>query len=270
MTEYAIPRKMTFGENSGLRPDREFFLGPNRPPKLAVCIPACNEESLIPVIQNLMDCVQIENLLVCVVINASEDATEVCRRQNALTFETLVAFLQSQNPEFSIHVALYNAIPAKKSGVGMARKLAMDKACSLSESTNSDTVLLCLDSDCQVEENYLKAVAGYFAVRKNVLAASVYFEHPLPEDHQLRESITSYELHLRYLKNALQWAGYPWYFHTVGSSMAVRARTYLASGGSPIQRPCAVWNRQKYVGTAQWGESAHLQFSIVSGIATIF
>ena len=39
-----------------------------------------------------------------------------------------------------------------------------------------------------------------------------------------------YELHLRYYKNAQQYTGLPFVFHTIGSSMAVRAAAYAKQG----------------------------------------
>ncbi|MDR2040085.1 MAG: glycosyltransferase family 2 protein, partial [Bacteroidales bacterium] len=40
-----------------------------------------------------------------------------------------------------------------------------------------------------------------------------------------------YELHLRYLNQAMRYTGFPYAYHTVGSSFAVRASAYVKQGG---------------------------------------
>lgn len=47
----------------------------------------------------------------------------------------------------------------------------------------------------------------------------------------ISHAITLYELHLRYYVEALRFAGFPHAFHTIGSSMAVRADGYMKQGG---------------------------------------
>jgi len=67
-----------------------------------------------------------------------------------------------------------------------------------------------------------------------VNGASIYFEHPIEGDKYdsvVYEGIVLYELHLRYLVQALRYAGFPYSFHTVGSSFAVGASAYVKQGG---------------------------------------
>ena len=45
------------------------------------------------------------------------------------------------------------------------------------------------------------------------------------------DAITQYELHLRYYLNAVRSTGYPYAYHTVGSSFTVRADVYCKEGG---------------------------------------
>ena len=62
---------------------------------------------------------------------------------------------------------------------------------------------------------------------------TIYFEHALDkiETAELREGIIYYELFLRYYVTALRYSGFPFAFHTIGSSMAVRADVYAKTGG---------------------------------------
>ena len=69
---------------------------------------------------------------------------------------------------------------------------------------------------------------------------SIRFEHPLSNEEyggaemfppEVFTAIAQYELHLRYYLQSLRSTLYPYAFHTVGSSMAVRADVYCMEGG---------------------------------------
>ncbi|MBS3915944.1 MAG: hypothetical protein KG003_15715 [Bacteroidetes bacterium] len=222
---------MKSGVNSDFLPDLQFQSEIPDSISLAICIPACNELSLIPVIQSLKSCIPQKGTLVSIAINASDSADNSVKNTNETAFLELKKFIQKDIPWFAIDLCLYNQLPDKKSGVGLARRLAMDRACTHLKSESSSGILCGLDADCTVKNNYCTELFQFFKMNPEIYAASIYFEHPEPEDRKLNSAIYLYEMHLRYLKNALQWCGYPWYYHTVGSSMAVRARIYLENGG---------------------------------------
>ena len=120
-------------------------------------------------------------------------------------------------------------LPDPKGGVGWARKIVLDEAARL---LSQEGIMLCLDSDCTVAQNYLKVVTDHFQSNPDCNAVSIYFEHNLDTlGYDERHAIIQYELHLRYLVHAMRWAGHPFAFQTVGSSMAVRRKGYLAHGG---------------------------------------
>lgn len=222
---------MGIGANSDFLPDQFFQKGDWSNIKHVVCIPACNEISLFPVLNSINHCSSIANVAVVVAINAAENADENIKKTNQKAFDELVNSQEANSFWFPWMVELYNHLSPKKAGVGLARKLAMDRACKEIKTISGENILLCLDADCTVSTNWVQEIINYFSANKNIKAASVYFEHPVPEDALLTEAILLYEMHLRYLKQALQWAGFPWYFHTVGSSMALRAETYVKNGG---------------------------------------
>lgn len=198
--------------------------------RLSVCIPAYKEKSLVKVLESLLQCEVVEAAVtVFVLINASENASEEIKSINNHAFEEATRFAENRALTFHLVLLIDNAMPAAKAGVGLARRTVMNYATE--NVGDKDHVLVALDADCHISGNYLKAIYTFFNTQKNLHAASVYFEHPMPEDKHLKEGIVLYELHLRFLKNALQWSGFPWYFHTVGSSMAVRAGMYKKQGG---------------------------------------
>lgn len=220
---------MEIGANSGYLPKQVFGLNTIEP-LVSVCIPAYGELTLVPTLESLLRCTPLDHVAVYVCFNSAVDADVHATSLNRKAFEEIETWVAQQKPWFQVKLLLYDQLPSKKAGVGLARKLCMDEAAK-DQKGNAHGILLALDADCTVEPNYLVSVRDFFTKNTSVVAASIYFEHPIPKDDILSEGILEYELHLRYLKNALKWCGYPWYFHTVGSSMALRTLTYLKSGG---------------------------------------
>ena len=93
-------------------------------------------------------------------------------------------------------------------------------------------IILCLDADFTCDFDYLVEIEKWFSDPERV-ACSIYFEHPLesPDNQRVTEAIILYELHLRYYVQSLRFASFPYAFHTIGSSMAVRSDVYRKQGG---------------------------------------
>jgi hypothetical protein len=122
-------------------------------------------------------------------------------------------------------------MPDKSGGVGAARKTGMDAALRLFDYTISgEKLLISLDADTLVEDNYLEAIRNYFLQNK-AAAAVVNFVHQRPVMTRRRIAICAYEIFLRYYVLGLRYAGSPYSFHTVGSAMACTADAYVAVGG---------------------------------------
>ncbi len=171
------------------------------------------------------------DIVVILLINSSiSDNLEVLQKnENAL--ETAL-FFEPRN--YHLAPLWVRDIPDKLSGVGYARRMAMDAACFYCKKYGfPDNPVLCLDADSTVAENYFVETARFFNDHSEFDAASIYFEHPVQEveDPGLKSGIIDYENHLRYFIQAQKWSGHPHAFHTVGSSMAVRAAAYLREGG---------------------------------------
>jgi hypothetical protein len=157
------------------------------------------------------------------------------RARNEASLQSACAFASAHRTDrFRIHTLHFPALPWKKAGVGLARKIGMDEALRRFDAAGRpEGVILCFDADCLCDPNYLRAVEHYFAAQPKSPGCSVYFEHPLdgPEDPRIYEAVTLYELHLRYYVEGLRWSCFPHAFHTIGSSMAVRASVYREQGG---------------------------------------
>ncbi|MCX5828622.1 MAG: glycosyltransferase family 2 protein [Deltaproteobacteria bacterium] len=124
----------------------------------------------------------------------------------------------------------------RKGGVGHARKIGMDRALTLLDPhCHGKKWIFCLDADTLVEPNYLSALRNHFE-RFSPPGAVVAFSHRIPEDRLLAAGICCYEIFLRYYVLGLGWAGSPYAFHTIGSTMACTAAAYTAVRGMPCRQ----------------------------------
>jgi hypothetical protein len=204
---------------------------------LVVVIPACKEPFLILSLIALKKCKLPEaDVEVIVVINDGEKAPESTKDINKESFRTALDWAsKNSSPRLKFHVLYFNELPSKKAGVGLARKIGMDEACwRFEKAGNPNGIIACFDADSKCDTNYLRALERHFLEHKDIAAASIYFEHPIagPDyDEKHYKAITAYELHLRYFIEAQRWTGFPFAFHTVGSSMAVHWMDYIKQGG---------------------------------------
>lgn len=123
-------------------------------------------------------------------------------------------------------------LPEKEGGVGLARKIGMDAALNIFnyKEKRKEKILICLDADCTVKENYLTEIHKHFYENK-IKAASIYFEHILTYPEDDNSAIICYETFLRYYVMCLRYAGSYYAFHTIGSAMACDHQIYIKTEG---------------------------------------
>jgi len=206
-------------------------------PRMIVVIPSYNEPALLRSLESLYRC-RLPSCFVEVIIvmNHPEHASKDARRQNEESLRDAAHWiLQHTSSKLHFHVIYKPDVPEKIAGVGYARKTGMDEAVyHYLRSNVDDGVIIGFDADATCDENYLEEIERTFFGGKQVNGASIYFEHPIEGDEfdaSVYEGIVLYELHLRYLNQALRHAGFPYAYHTVGSSFAVSAPAYVKQGG---------------------------------------
>ncbi|WMN11074.1 glycosyltransferase [Marivirga salinae] len=198
-----------------------------------VVIPVYKEENLIPTLTSLVACKETNYPVeIILVVNHPENVEQEVKNQSQKTVEEIEGFVNQNPSELTFHIIKAFDLPAKKAGVGLARKIGMDEAAYRFNSINQNGVILCFDADSQCLPNYLQEIEKHFLNNINCTGVSVHYEHPLYLDNgEINEAIILYELHLRYYIQALKYTGYPFAFHTIGSSMAVRSSVYQKQGG---------------------------------------
>lgn len=202
---------------------------------LIVVIPCYNEPDLLASLNSLWHCTRpVRAVEIIVVINSSESAPPEILAQNQRTLAEASAWAREDcDRYFRVHFLHTSSLPRKHAGVGLARKIGMDEALHRLDLLDQlEAPIVCFDADSTCAENYLTEIETYFDTHPKSPGCSIYFEHPLETLDSIHpEAITLYELHLRYYVQALRFAGFPHAFHTIGSSMAVRASAYLRQGG---------------------------------------
>ena len=196
-----------------------------------------NETALTESIESLAQCTSPTcDIEVIIAVNSSENASEQVLLQNKKTIEDAQKWItEKQRKNLRFFIIHAPGLQRKEAGVGLARKIAMDAAVARFNYLNKpDGIISSYDADALCDKNYFIEIHSHFTKNPKSPGASIYFEHPLDNDmitEVQKNGIIQYELHLRYLRLAMQYAGLPYAFHTVGSSFCVRAGAYVKQGG---------------------------------------
>lgn len=119
----------------------------------------------------------------------------------------------------------------KKGGVGMARKIGCDVALRLYARGEVESPWIhCTDADASLPADYFSRISNLEA---SVSLALYPFWHKCEPDECSARAIKQYELFLRYYERGLTYAGSPYAFQTLGSTIAVRALSYAQVRGFP-------------------------------------
>ena len=212
--KYAIPAEFDYG--------------------MVVVIPCFDEPDVLTTLKSLLRCVPAQQSVgVLVVVNSSELTDKSIVNHNRVTYNEVLAFAEEYNqPQLAFHALLCENMPRKHAGVGLARKIGMEWAVrGFLQSNNSDGVIISLDADCTVSENYLQLIEHQFTTYSPNCCV-LNFKHRTKDDNPaLQNAIDQYEAYIWYFRNALKAIDFPFYYHTIGSAFAVLADAYVRTGG---------------------------------------
>ncbi len=207
-------------------------------------VPAYNEAITF---LDLLANIQHKNVLMILVINAEVDApSHAVKTNHQLIYQLLRKYslqatyseqpcVQLLSTEFGsiLWVDRNNDRLPKKTGVGLARKIAADIGLRLILQGNIESPwIYSTDADVQLPTDYFQRIAANKAV------ANVFpFQHRVESSSPAQmHAMTLYERSLHHYVNGLKQAGSPYAFHTIGSTFAVHAKAYAAVRGFP-KRP---------------------------------
>ncbi len=172
--------------------------------------------------------------VICVVNNREPDlAGEEDCADNQRTLDALPAFA-GEYPALRlawVDAAMPGRALGRKEGVGLARKIGLDWGLAmLSKAGNAAGPLICLDADTRVQPDYLASIHRFFASPER-WAAVVDYAHPVDGPEESCLPILSYELFLRYQELAWHYAGSPYAYPAIGSTMGCTGAAYAVAGG---------------------------------------
>lgn len=204
--------------------------------KTVIVIPALAEHETLPkTLESLAACdsTLLNEMLVVIVVNnrSAEYVAPDTIRENQRMLEWLrtdhypglsIALIDASSPGLEL---------SKKEGVGSARKIGMDHALDLLlKARAKHPLIVTLDADTLVEPNYLDALSA-FARMDDAWGVVIEYAHEISSDDENQAAIISYELFLRYQELGLAYAGSPYAFHTIGSTIACTPKAYAAVSG---------------------------------------
>lgn len=208
---------------------------PVLPPDIIVVIPAYYEDNITSTIDSFLCNISPYYVEIIVVLNYPENASEEIKEFHRVQWRDMT---KKYAEETRVMVLPAFELPSKKAGVGLARKIGMDEAIRRFLHTSNEGIIVSCDADCVVKSDFLFKVHDCFR-KTDAEALTLNFCHQtgdiawLDSIHQLT---ADYELHLRYLRNGIAWAGHPYAYHTIGSSMAVKAGAYCSVNGMSVRK----------------------------------
>lgn len=202
--------------------------------------------------------------LVILVVNAPSDADAEARHRTEALWRALggagnepfhFSRWRQQLDLLAVNRAAPDRLIPRHQGVGLARKIAADMACALIAAGRITSPWIHMtDADAELPVDYFAHVPGdpgcaLYPFRHEALSSSQCGAPPMPVDQpasrravstgcmrappELADAMRRYELHLRYYVNRLRWAGSPYAFHTIGSTISIHADTYVKVRGLP-------------------------------------
>lgn len=120
---------------------------------------------------------------------------------------------------------------AIEQGVGLARKIGTDIACQLVDEGLLESPWIAItDADVLLPGGYFEALRA-----QPPAAAVVYPYTHVAGDAAVLPATLLYEFGLHHYVEGLRWAGSPYAFHTLGSTLAVHYQHYAVVRGFPVR-----------------------------------
>lgn len=202
---------------------------------ITVVIPCYIEPEIKHTLNSLLQCCKpLRHVEVIVLINHSETASEEIRKQNEITSRELEQWI-SEHSTLQLRFFVVGPVSLRKkwAGAGLARKYGMDEAVMrFNYLNNPHGIIVSLDADTVVEENYFTEIENYFRNNQDAAGATLHFSHQTEGlENKHLQGIYLYEKYMAYYRHALGYTGYPYPMFTLGSAFAVRADAYVRRGG---------------------------------------
>lgn len=208
---------------------------------ILIVIPCYDEKNLFVTLRSLLACSEHPEAKVgvAIIFNSSVRSTSEGILQNRVSYKETVDFARENNTEsFRFFPLIFENLPRKHAGVGLARKIGMDLAVDhFLKNETENGIIVSLDADCTVSTNFISNIYSVFRGSENLNATIHNFKHRVEEeDPEIEKAIRQYEAYIHYFRDSLHRIGFPYYYHTIGSAFAVSADAYVRVGGMGRQQ----------------------------------
>jgi len=222
--------------------------------KIAVVVPAIEEyENILKLLKSIAatDNKYAEETIFIFVINNFPSSGKKTKDDNLKSLSLLRNIINKNEKTNELNYTLDNKgwnfgvvdcttpgkeLSEKEGGVGLARKIGLDFALSLfNYSETGKNILVCLDADCTIDNNYITGINNAFN-RNNISGAVINFAHNIDESNETTPAIICYEIFLRYYVLGLRFADSPYAFHSIGSTIVCDYESYIKTGGMNKQK----------------------------------
>ncbi len=216
----------------------------------AIVVPLCREASSFLAGYEASFRAAAQRCLLIAVVNGAEGASAETHAQNALLLAELERRFSART---ELHVegvvagawiardehfdllcldrARENRRLPRGEGVGLARKIGADLAAALVTCGRVQCNYVgCSDADATLPEDYWACIMDSGAKSSALLWP---FSHTASGDEAVDSATVLYEISLRYYVLGLAFAGSPYAYQSVGSSLAFDARAYASVRGFP-------------------------------------
>ena len=230
-----------------------------------VCIPAYNEAPSF--IHRLLTFINQQTATLAIIVLNRPDNSDHAENANSDSANQNFACQQALTKELAIHwqhqnIQLHRALNqsaillvdrfnngpaiAAKQGVGMARKIAADIALQLIyQQQISEPWIYSTDADVILPDNYFDRSGNFIeqglnksqdtdqVLPKNIAAYILDYQHIATSDQAINSATRLYEQRLNAYVDGLIFAGSPYAFQTLGSTLCIHASHYAMVRGFP-------------------------------------
>lgn len=200
-------------------------------PKIYVALPVMAESQWLPA---CLDCISkqvYQNYTIVACVNQPESFRQNENKKYICDDNTICLELLTRIDNKKTSVIDHSSQGkgwTKKSGIGHARKVIMDKISTMADSTDH---IISLDADTTFNENYFSSAAECFEKYPDATALSNPYYHKLTTSENEDRAVLRYEIYMRSYAINLLYIQSPYAFTALGSAISLPVSAYRAIGG---------------------------------------
>lgn len=202
----------------------------------SLVVPVCDEgDNVLDLLESVEQCQVMGRILVVLVINGRVNAQQEVHQRNAACAGKISAKYPLNGRIYSGHqidIVIIDRFtePCRlrpKEGVGLARKIGCDLIVALHHRGQFvGRWIGSTDADALLPKSYFSTLEA-----SHYTALTFPFKHLA--DAGFEDAMALYELSLHHYVLGLEWAGSPYAFHTIGSTIAISVVSYITTRGFP-------------------------------------